>query len=136
MTKHSIKANGIDFHNELADCWSTKYGRGGLRRRNLFFKIRMQECVRRSDRWLDAGSGSGVLSRELGQLGADVVAVDGSLKMIKNAKLETDISHGRIFFKTIATIEDIDEPDASFDGVLCSSVIEYINYPDLSLIHI
>ena len=46
-----------------------------------------------------------MLSRELGRLDADVVAVDGSPKMIKAAKLETDTSHGRIFFKETATLK-------------------------------
>jgi len=90
----------------------------------------MQECVRTADRWLDAGCGSGVLSRELGRLGAEVVAVDGSPKMIQVAKQETEIFHGDIFFKEVSTIEDIDEPDESFDGALCSSVIEYVDCPD------
>jgi 2-polyprenyl-3-methyl-5-hydroxy-6-metoxy-1,4-benzoquinol methylase len=133
VTKHSKITNGVAFHDALADCWSVGYGRGGFHRRILFFRTRLQKCVRKASRWLDAGCGSGVLSRELGRLDADVVAVDGSPKMIKAAKLETDISDGRISFKEIATIEDIGEPDGSFDGVLCSSVIEYIDYPNHAL---
>lgn len=129
-TKSRSLERGAAFHEALADSWSAGYRRGGFQRRILFFRTRMQECVRKADRWLDAGCGSGVLSRELGRLGAEVVAVDGSPQMIKVAKLETDNSHGNIFFKEIAAIEDFGESNEDFDGVLCSSVIEYVDYPD------
>lgn len=130
INENKPSAYGAAFHEALASSWSAGYWRGGFRRRIIFFRTRMQECVSKADRWLDAGCGSGVLSRELGRLGASVVAVDGSPAMIKVAKQETDISHGDISFKELTTIEELGEPDESFDGVLCSSVIEYVDYPD------
>lgn len=128
--EYKVKAKGAIFHENLSDHWSEGYRkkRGFIRRINCF-RSHLQSCVFQNSHWLDAGCGSGVLSRELSYLGANVVGVDGSPKMIAAAKLETGNSHGNIHYKEISTIESISEADSSFDGVLCSSVIEYVDDP-------
>ena len=50
--------------------------------------------------------------------------------MIQAAKFETDASHGNVVYKDVTTIENLDEPSEVYDGILCSSVIEYVDHPE------
>lgn len=124
--------SSIAFHSILASRWSNGYSSGRFRRRIEFFKSKLKELVQVGSHWLDAGCGSGVLAREIGALGADVIAIDASDEMINCAKKE-HLPSIPILYKQVATIEKIDNESGIFDGVLCSSVIEYIDNPCLAL---
>lgn len=90
--------------------------------------------VRRGERWIDAGCGSGVLTRELARFGAKGVGVDASCGMISAAINEDNSDTHRFDYRVIDTIEVIPEEDFSFDGVLCSSVVEYLAKPEDALL--
>jgi len=87
-----------------------------------------------SQKWLDAGCGTGILTRALAARGCKVVGVDASAGMIEVAKSSlSDHDHasvGNPVFKVVETVERLDFEQAIFDGVLCSSVIEYVNDPN------
>jgi ubiquinone/menaquinone biosynthesis C-methylase UbiE len=89
----------------------------------------------RGRRWLDVGCGSGTLSRWLSERGASVVGVDGSPEMVRIAQAvaQSQGGEGSIPQFQIANMENLPFPDGSFDGVLCSSVLEYTNEPQLCL---
>lgn len=133
--KIKILAEGARFHESLASNWSACYESGGFRRRITFFESLLKKFAQPDDLWLDAGCGSGRLSRLIGLLGAHVFAVDGSPRMIENAKKESiDLCEsGRITYKLVGTIEILDFESCSFDKILCSSVIEYVENPEKAI---
>ena len=125
--------NGAEFHESLANNWSASYESGGFRRRIVFFESLLKRIVCPDDLWLDAGCGSGRLARLIGQLGAEVVAVDGSPAMIECARNESNDMSDRITYTLVGTIETLDFQSSSFGHVLCSSVIEYVEEPEIAL---
>ncbi|NQU26379.1 MAG: class I SAM-dependent methyltransferase [Candidatus Nealsonbacteria bacterium] len=83
--------------------------------------------------WLDAGCGSGTLSCHLALRGCAVTGVDASSEMVRFAK-ELVSQEGTAFpfaptFKVVQSIEKLSWPDSSLDGILCSSVLEYLDRP-------
>jgi 2-polyprenyl-6-hydroxyphenyl methylase/3-demethylubiquinone-9 3-methyltransferase len=129
----STEFESVEFHETLAKKWSAGYNSGGFHLRKRFFRALLETVVQTNSRWLDAGCGSGVLTRELSSLGAIGLAVDASPAMIEVANKEGFQDSQRFSYKLVTTIEKLDLPNASFDGVLCSSVIEYVNEPEKAL---
>lgn len=127
--KQNLKP-GACFHEPLAESWSGNYQRGGFLRRVEFVDSLLDIVVSPGAQWLDLGCGSGVLTRRLEALGAGGAAVDGSPAMIEVARQAAgDRSRNEFEYRWIETVESLDYADASFDGVLCSSVIEYVETP-------
>lgn len=127
FTKKSKTA--VDFHDKIADKWTSKNTSLAFNRRLLIFKELIQsESVAKSF-WLDAGCGSGIITRILGRIGCQVIGLDASMEMIKRANCETVSEDGIITYELVESIENIPELDCVFNGIICSSVVEYIpNY--------
>jgi SAM-dependent methyltransferase len=92
------------------------------------------ECLRNIDiedeQWLDAGCGSGTLSRYLAGCGGQILGVDASAEMVRNATLRAVEYPDRCLkFRQIDSIAALPISDCSLDGILCSSVLEYV--PDV-----
>jgi len=85
--------------------------------------------------WLDAGCGSGTLARYLASEGCNVLGVDAAEEMVATArKLSSETTvQGRLQFECIRTISELPLPNQSMDGVLCSSVLEYVSDPPACL---
>jgi len=82
--------------------------------------------------WLDAGCGTGTLARFLAEYkGCRVLGVDASEAMISHC-----IPHRNTDFRQIGDIGETGLPDAAFDGVLCSSVLEYVSDPGAALLEL
>ena len=131
VTTHDA-AGAVDFHDGIADSWSAAYRKRSFRERLRAFAVIMDREVREGDRWLDIGCGSGVLTAHLARRGAGVVGIDASAAMIHEAQ------RGLMRATVPVTLRCGDarrmrwsEPDA-FDGVLCSSVVEYFDDPSPS----
>lgn len=130
MTSGSLPPDAVKYHDALAAEWSAGYGSGGFRKRMLFVERALTPIVKPGERWLDLGCGSGILARRLDLSGAVGMAVDGSKNMIQAATSEARNAGLNGFeYRQVETIEHLDLPDASFDGILCSSVIEYVDAP-------
>jgi ubiquinone/menaquinone biosynthesis C-methylase UbiE len=117
----------ISFHDALARQWEAKYKSPG-------FGVRLRvisELIAgdlRGQRWLDAGCGTGTISRWLAaERGASVLAVDGSDRMLAHASRAESVEYLK------ADIVRTGLPSATFDGIVCSSVLEYLPSPDLAL---
>jgi len=125
---------GACFHEEIAAGWTAGYARGGFARRLALIRLILTRHVRAGDSWVDLGCGSGVLSRELLALGACVVAVDGSPRMLSHARERMGLEYaGRVSWIQ-SDVQSIDAlKNGAFDGVLCSSVVEYLDRPDTLL---
>ncbi|RMF07950.1 MAG: class I SAM-dependent methyltransferase [Alphaproteobacteria bacterium] len=119
----------VAFHEELSESWGEKY-RGGIfsRRLQVFGRIVSEYC-RSGTQWLDAGCGVGNLTRLLADHGARVTGVDASPGMIEhagNVLHEAGVAD-RCELMCIETIETMPFPSGRFDGVICSSVVEYLD---------
>jgi 2-polyprenyl-6-hydroxyphenyl methylase/3-demethylubiquinone-9 3-methyltransferase len=129
----------VAYHRELAVGWEQRY-------RKPAFKARLravEECLAGHDlhgqRWLDAGCGSGTLARYLLEAGANVLGVDAAEEMITLARelaREDVAKHNvdneptrQLRFEHITTIAHLPLANQSLDGILCSSVLEYVPDP-------
>ncbi len=78
--------------------------------------------IRPGDRVLELGSGCGALTRYLGELGADVTAVEGSLARARIAALRCrDLPSVRVHCENLLEFETAER----FDWVLMIGVLEY-----------
>ena len=124
---------GIEFHSGLAYSWSAGYKKRGFNKRLFVFSELFKKLIKPDSRWLDAGCGSGVLSRELTYHGCKVDAIDGSRKMIEYAKSSSQKNMNNISYKEVDLSGFLSYSSSSYEGVLSSSVIEYIDNPNIML---
>jgi len=112
--------DAVSFHDSLAQTWEKRYKKEAFAERpRILSSLLPKRCP--GQRWLDAGCGTGTLSRWLAcERGFSVVAIDASEQMLLNASPEEGIAYCR------SDVIKTGFPDCSFDGVLCSSVLEYI----------
>jgi len=132
-TPESTAKDAVAYHRELAVGWEQRY-------RKPAFKARLravEECLAghnlRGQDWLDAGCGSGTLARYLLEAGANVLGVDAAEEMITLAREWAIAKHNeptrQLRFEHITTIAHLPLADQSLDGILCSSVLEYVPDP-------
>jgi 2-polyprenyl-3-methyl-5-hydroxy-6-metoxy-1,4-benzoquinol methylase len=132
-TPESTAKDAVAYHRELAVGWEQRYQKPA-------FKARLraiEECLAGRDlhgqHWLDAGCGSGTLARYLFEDGADVLGVDAAEEMITLARELAIAMHDeptrQLRFEHITTIAHLPLADQSLDGILCSSVLEYVPDP-------
>lgn len=128
---------GAAFHEQIANDWGAGYARPGFRKRLELFKVILDRSVKRGQLWLDLGCGSGVLSSELLRRGARVVAFDGSPSMLAAARRAlSGMPDADVQFQQ-GDAQDLSAFEAGmFDGVLCSSVVEYVEAPDALVRHV
>lgn len=110
----------VSFHDSLAQNWEAGYKKDDFAVRLRVLSSLIPEGTP-GQRWLDAGCGTGTLSRWLArERGFSVAAIDASEQMLINTRREQGVEYSN------ADISKTGLPDSSFDGVLCSSVLEYL----------
>lgn len=120
--------SAIAFHNEIAGSWSKGYKQGSFNRRLRALQPSIDRNVKPGSRWMDMGCGSGVLVGELLGRGANVVGVDGAPAMIENARAAyAKEVRAEFIISNVAAVQGC--ADQAFDGILCSSVLEYVDEP-------
>lgn len=118
----------VAYHGELAGEWEARYRKRSFRAR---LEV-LEECLRgrslAGTQWLDAGCGTGTLTRFLAERGCFVTGLDAAPRMIEIARDEARMhSCGeRMTFQVAETIARLPHADVSLDGLLCSSVLEYV----------
>ena len=122
----------VEFHDKVADNWRDAYKKPGMRMRVEAIEHFLSDRLE-SQHWLDAGCGSGVLTGTLLNRGCQVDCADGSAQMIKNASATLESFGDQVAFQEITTIESLPYGDNSFNGILCSSVLEYLDDPMIAL---
>jgi len=126
-----VMVDAARFHEDLAEKWELKYQRATFKNRLHALLSLLCGNGPATGKWLDAGCGTGILSRRLAERGCDVIGVDASPKMIEVAKrlARSGPVVDKLGFHVIETIEKLDLPDSAFDGIVCSSVVEYLDNP-------
>ncbi len=130
----------VAYHGKLAADWEGRY-----QKRSFQVRIEvLEECLQgrklTGTRWLDAGCGTGTLTRFLAERGCSVTGLDAAPRMIEIAR-ERAQEHSRkdqMRFEVAdrdgaGTMERLAYAVASLDGILCSSVLEYIPQPEQHL---
>jgi len=120
--------SGVDYHERLAPGWSERYASGGFRRRYEFVAGSVLPATLAGQNWIDVGCGSGVFTRLLAERGASALGVDGAAAMV--AAAERGGNAGGALRYRRAAVEDLRGLSERFDGVLCLSVVEYVDDPD------
>lgn len=127
-------AKPISFHDQIAAEWDRKYAKKSFRSRQAAF----EKCLPSQQlfgKWLDAGCGTGFLSRWIADKGASVESVDlapGMLELFTHRRNKY-AAKDRLKEPRVADINFLPYPGNTFDGVLCSSVLEYVEDPAAAL---
>ena len=108
-------------HDRLAEGWSARYRRGGFARRRRFLEAEVLASLPIRGRWLDAGCGAGDFTRWLAGRGAQARGLDASAGMIAAARAGAPTM--RFDQGLVEHLTD----SAVYDGVLCLSVLEYVD---------
>lgn len=132
LRMEAIKASAaITYHSGLSSTWEQRYRKRSFRARQVV----LAECVTGQNicgNWLDAGCGTGTLSRWLAEQGCVVLGVDAAQEMIDRATFSPNDSAGSVQFQR-ASVAHLPLETESLDGILCSSVLEYVGDPELCL---
>ena len=133
-------SDAVAYHGRLAPDWEARYRKRSFRAR----VDAVEECLLGQSlvgrAWLDAGCGTGTLSRILADRGCDVTGVDAAAGMIRVAQEQAtqaasgDSRKRNLRFEVCGTIERLPLAASSLDGVLCSSVLEYVDAAEEVLI--
>lgn len=121
--------DAVQYHSQIAARWESNYKSEvfSVRERILGELLTGHNLV--GQYWLDAGCGTGTLARFLAACkGCKVLGVDASAEMISSCAAAPNIE-----FRQIPDICEAGLPDAAFDGVLCSSMLEYVPDPVAAL---
>lgn len=110
-----------------ADLWEGLYLRPSFKDRLELFINRLKEVVSPPADLLDFGCGAGVMANYLGQLGYTVTGVDAAIGMIENAEKER--ARNKLTSVSFNLIGCPPPPlgNESYDAIICSSVIEYLD---------
>jgi ubiquinone/menaquinone biosynthesis C-methylase UbiE len=127
------KQGGIDpiaFHNQQAATWEKNYQSEGFLSRLRAFDEALGGSDLKGSQWLDAGCGSGRLSRWLSDRGATVSGIDGAPEMVRVAsEFAATAGYSERTQFQVANVGELPFTDGLFDGVVCSSVLEYVDDP-------
>jgi 2-polyprenyl-3-methyl-5-hydroxy-6-metoxy-1,4-benzoquinol methylase len=127
--------DAIRYHDQLAGDWEQRYEKASFRAR----LVALAECLDGEDlvgtEWLDAGCGTGTLSRWLAERGCAVLGVDAAQNMINTAASLANCggNSGLLRFQSVETIARLPLDSHSAGGILCSSVLEYVPDPEACL---
>jgi ubiquinone/menaquinone biosynthesis C-methylase UbiE len=115
-----------DFFNRESHSWGSKYGTSGkLNSRLEQFTVRLSDLTPPPARILDLGCGTGDLAAAIGQMGYQVTACDIAEEMIGIARTSHE-GAGVDWIWLQPDWQALPFADNSFDGVVASSVFEYL----------
>jgi ubiquinone/menaquinone biosynthesis C-methylase UbiE len=124
--------DAVHFYSQSAGRWEANYKKKGFSARRDILDELLTAFPLAGQNWLDAGCGTGTLARFLAEhKRCNVLGVDASAAMIANCILAPNTE-----FQQIRDICETGLPDGTFDGVLCSSVLEYLSEPRAALVEL
>jgi len=134
-TRAGFASDAVAYHASLAHDWDRRYQQRSFHARREV----LAKCLHGWDLggtlWLDAGCGTGALARWLASRGCSVLGVDAASEMVTAARATPAQDYSdRLSFVRVQTIARLALDDCSLDGVLCSSVLEYVPDPNACLV--
>jgi len=124
--------DAVYFYSQSARKWESNYKKKGFSVRKDILQELLPDPQLAGQNWLDAGCGTGTLARFLAEAkGCNTLGVDASPEMIANC-----VPARNTEFRQIKDICETGLPDATFDGVVCSSVLEYVSDPRAALVEL
>jgi SAM-dependent methyltransferase len=122
-----------EFFNRKAGSWTRKYALSGpLTHRLELFEERLRQSVLPPARVMELGCGTGNLAARLSELGYDVTGCDIAEAMLMAARQSFPASRARWQLLSAGSTR-LPFETATFDAVIASSVLEYIENPEQSL---
>ena len=116
--------DAVQFHDKIAGSWEQGYQSEAFAVRISVLDRLLAPLDLNGQHWLDAGCGTGTLGRWLaGKKMCTVTAVDASESMLANAAPCDNVFYQR------ANVQSLPFPASTFDGAICSSVLEYQENP-------
>ena len=128
--------NAIQYHEARASRWEQNYARSTYARRAEAFMAVIPTPQHEREEWLDAGCGTGTLARLLADRGYRVTAVDGSSGMVEATRRLMQHGNYAVQCLQVADVAELPFKDGSFDGVIFSSVLEYVAEPRKTLLEL
>lgn len=124
--RRATPLDAIAYHEQLSTEWEGRYQKRSFQSRIAVLEECLEGVNLAGTQWLDAGCGTGTLSRLLAEKGCSVVGLDAAPGMIELAQKEAGGLESRLRFEVVETIAQLPNADAALDGILCSSVLEYV----------
>jgi 2-polyprenyl-3-methyl-5-hydroxy-6-metoxy-1,4-benzoquinol methylase len=134
-TRTVFSQDAIAYHASLAGEWEQRYRKRSFQMRHNVLLNALQGWEVSGTLWLDAGCGTGTLARWLASRGCSVLGVDAAFEMVAaaNQSAESQDYSDRLRFVRVQTIARLALDDHLLDGILCSSVLEYVPDPSACL---
>jgi 2-polyprenyl-3-methyl-5-hydroxy-6-metoxy-1,4-benzoquinol methylase len=134
-TRTAFAPDAVSYHASLADGWERRCRKRSFQMRQTVLLKSLQGSDLAGTLWLDAGCGTGTLARWLATRGCGVLGVDAASEMVvaANQSAQSENYSDRLSFVRITTIARLALDDCSLDGILCSSVLEYVPDPSVCL---
>ena len=108
-----------------SESWTSNYAPGGSMVGRLTRIVKqLKERVPKGGRILDFGCGTGDIAAQCGREGYKVDAVDRSMRMVERATARLRIEG--VDFNSCANPLQLQFADRTFDGIVASSVLEYV----------
>jgi 2-polyprenyl-6-hydroxyphenyl methylase/3-demethylubiquinone-9 3-methyltransferase len=127
------QGDAVAYHGNLAADWEGRYLKRSFQARLEVLEECLQGRALAGTQWLDAGCGTGTLTRFLAEKGCSVTGLDAAPQMIDLARERSQAHTQReqMRFKVSGqdaggSIECLSDAAGSLDGILCSSVVEYM----------
>jgi SAM-dependent methyltransferase len=118
------KSSAVEFHTALAAKWDDGYLSPSFSCRLAVISELLPTA---SGRWLDAGCGTGTIARWMSSTyGCEIEGIDASTAMVAEAKLRGTKAQ-------VGSVEQLPYATNSLDGIICSSVLEYLDDPCVAL---
>jgi 2-polyprenyl-6-hydroxyphenyl methylase/3-demethylubiquinone-9 3-methyltransferase len=131
----NVAGDAVAYHASLARQWEQRYRKPSFQMRETVLQKSLHGWKLAGTLWLDAGCGTGALSRWLAARGCGVLGVDASREMVGAANQSAQLQNysERLDFVRITSVAHLALDDGSLDGILCSSVLEYVPDPSACL---
>jgi len=125
--------DAVSYHGGLAADWERRYEKRSFQARLAVLEGCLRGRALAGTQWLDAGCGTGTLTRVLASKGCCVTGLDAAPQMIEMAQGQAREHPQREQMRfevagqeAAGTIARLPNAAASLDGILCSSVLEYV----------
>ena len=135
-TAIGIGQDAIAYHDRLAINWEARYRKDSFGSRLAALAECLKDRELEGAEWVDAGCGTGTMSRWLAGRACSVLGVDAAPQMVETAAAlaRSGDPRGSLRFELVETIARLPLASHSADGILCSSVLEYVPDPAACLV--